>query len=41
MSIGRTTTENCGVIDTPSTRNCKVTPPWAWRMIEFSTQIDF
>ena len=29
MSIGRTTTENCGVIDTPSTRFCKVTPPWS------------
>ena len=29
VSIGRTATENCGVIDTPSTRYCKVTPPWS------------
>jgi hypothetical protein len=29
MSIGRTTTENCAVIDSPSTRYCKVTPPWS------------
>jgi hypothetical protein len=29
MSVGRTTTENCGVIDSPSTRYCKVTPPWS------------